>query len=307
MFTWRYHVASLAAVFLALAVGVLLGVAVSGKVSDVTESLNEAERDQLSRDLREANESLDLADRRRETAEALLERAYPALMDRRLEDRRVTVVFLGPVQGDIRATIERTLADAGSGRAGQLIAIDTPIDPQELEDALQGDERLAAYADQGDDFAALGEALGRELLEADETTTLWGLLTAQLVEERAGTNTLAVEGAVVIRSWRPASGEADEATRATETLLDGLVDGLKSSGFPVVGVESLSALGEESQIEAYRQQGLSSVDNIDTLSGRVALAVLLAGGQPGHYGLKDSATDGVAPPIEPVPEGASGG
>jgi hypothetical protein len=306
MLTWRYHVASLAAVFLALAVGVLLGVAVSGKVSDATESLNEAEQDQLRQDLREANESLDLADRRRETAEALLERAYPALMDRRLEGRRVTVVFLGPVQGDIRATIERTLADAGSGRPGQLIAIDTPIDAQELDDALQGDERLAAYADQGDNFAELGEALGRELLGADETT-LWGLLTSQLVEERAGTNTLAVDGAVVIRSWRPASDEADEETRATETLLDGLVEGLKSSGFPVVGVESLSALGDESQIEAYRQQGLSSVDNIDTLAGRVALAVLLAGGEPGHYGLKDSAIDGVAPPIDPVPEGASGG
>ena len=306
MFTWRYHVASLAAVFLALAVGVLLGVAVSGKVSDATESLNEAERDQLRQDLQEANESLDLADRRRETAEALIERAYPALMDRRLEGRRVTVVFLGPVQGDIRATIERTLADAGSGRPGQLIAIDTPIDAQELDDALQGDERLAAFADQGDNFTELGEALGRELLEADETT-LWGLLTGQLVEERAGTNTLAVDGAVVIRSWRPSSEEADEESRATETLLDGLVEGLKSSGFPVVGVESLSALGDESQIEAYRQQGLSSVDNIDTLAGRVALAVLLAGGQPGQYGLKDSATDGVAPPIDPIPEGASGG
>ena len=306
MLTWRYHVASLAAVFLALAVGVLLGVAVSGKVSDATESLNEAEQDQLRQDLREANESLDLADRRRETAEALIERAYPALMDRRLEDRRVTVVFLGPVQGDIRATIERALADAGSGRPGQLIAIDTPIDAQELDEALQGDERLVAYADQGDNFAELGEALGRELFEADETT-LWSLLTGQLVEERAGTNTLAVEGAVVVRSWRPPSGEADEETRPTETFLDGLLEGLKSSGFPVVGVESLSALGDESQIETYRQQGLSSVDNIDTLAGRVALAVLLAGGQPGHYGLKDSATDGVAPPIESIPEGASGG
>ena len=306
MFTWRYHVASLAAVFLALAVGILLGVAVSGKVSDATESLDAAQRDQLRNDLREANESLDLADRRRETAEALIESAYPALMDRRLEGRRFTVVFLGPVQADIRAAIERTLADAGSGRPGQLIAIDTPIDAQELDDALNGDEELAAFADQGDDFTELGEALGRELFEAEETA-LWGSLTGQLVEERAGTNTLAVEGAVVVGSWRPPSGATEEETRATETLLDGLLEGLRSSGFPVVGVESLSALGDESQVEAHRRRGISSVDNIDTFAGRLALAMLLAGGQPGQYGLKDTATDGVAPPIEPVPEGASAG
>jgi Copper transport outer membrane protein, MctB len=306
MFTWRYHVASLAAVFLALAVGILLGVAVSGKVSDAAESFEDAERDQLRQDLQEASESLDLADRRRETAEALLERAYPALMDGRLEGRRFTIVFLGPVQADIRAAIERTLADAGSGRPGQLIAIDTPIDAQELDDALNGDETLAAYANEGDDFAELGEALGRELFEAEETT-LWGSLTGQLVEERAGTNTLAVEGAVVVRSWQPASDEADEAGLATETLLDGLLAGLRSSGFPVVGVESLSALGDESQVETYRRQGISSVDNVDSPAGRLALAVLLAGGQPGQYGLKDTATDGVAPPIEPLPNEASGG
>jgi Copper transport outer membrane protein, MctB len=306
MFTWRYHVASLAAVFLALAVGVLLGVAVSGKVSDATESLNEAERDRLRQDLQEANESLDLADRRREAAEALVESAYPALMDRRLEGRRFTVVFLGPVQGDIRSAIERTLADGDSGSPAQVIAIDMPIDAQELDDALNGDEALAAYANPDDDFSELGEALGREIFVAEETA-LWSSLTRQLVEERAGTASLAVEGAVVVRSWQPPSGADEEETRATETLVDGLLDGLTGSGFPVVGVEPLSVLGEESQIDLYQERGLSSVDNIDTLAGRLALAVLLAGGQPGHYGLKDSAADGVAPPIEPVPEEASGG
>ena len=306
MFTWRYHVASLAAVFLALAVGILLGVAVSGKVSDATESFEEAERDRLRQDLRDANESLDFANRRRETAEALIESAYPALMDRRLEGRRFTVVFLGPVQGDVRAAIERTLADAGSGRPGQLIAIDTPIDGQELDDALDGDEELASFADRDGDYSDLGEALGRELFDAEETA-LWGSLTGQLVEERAGTNSLAVEGAVVVRSWQPPAGDTEEENRATETLLDGLLEGLSASGFPVVGAETLSALGEESQIDFFRDRGVSSIDNVDTLSGRLALAMLLAGGQPGHYGLKDSATDGVAPPIEPVPEEASGG
>ena len=306
MFTWRYHVASLAAVFLALAVGVLLGVAVSGKVSDATESLDAAREDRLRQDLQEANQSLDLADRRREAAEALIQSAYPALMDRRLEGRRFTVVFLGPVQGDMRTAIERTLADAGSGSPAQLIAIDTPIDAQELDDALNGDEELATYANQGEDFTELGEALGREVFVAEETA-LWSSLTRQLVEERAGTASLAIEGAVIVRSWQPPSGASDEETRATETLLDGLMEGLKNTGFPVVGVESLSALGEESRIALYTDRGISSVDNLDTLAGRLALAVLLAGGQPGHYGLKDSATDGVAPPIEPVPEEASGG
>jgi Copper transport outer membrane protein, MctB len=308
MFTWRYHVASLAAVFLALAVGILLGVAVSGKVSDATEALNEDERNRLRDELEQARERAELSDRRRVSADALIERAYPALMESRLEDGRFAILFLGPVQGDVRSAVERTLVDAGSGRPGRLIALDTPVDVQELDEVLAGDEMLAAYAEEGDDFTELGEALGREFIERGESP-LWGALSAQLVEERSGTSSLAVDGAVVIRSWRPTSDDLDEATetQATMTLVDGLVEGMKSSGLPVVGVETLAALGEESQIDLYRQQGISSVDNVDTLAGRLALALLLAGGPPGNYGLKDSATDGVTPPIERVPAEASGG
>lgn len=309
MFTWRYHVASLAAVFLALAVGILLGVAVSGKVSDATEALNADERDRLRQDLEQAQDRADLNDRRRASAESLIEIAYPALMDSRLEDKRFAIVFLGPVQGDVRSAVERTLADAGSGRPGRLIALDAPIDVQELDEALLGDETLAAYAEEGDNFTDLGEALGRELIERGESP-LWGALSAQLVEERSGTSSIAIDGAVVVRSWRaPPSDSPDdtEQARATTTLMDGLVEGLRSGGVPIIGIETSVVLGEDSQIDLYREQGLSSVDNVDTLAGRLALALLLAGGQPGHYGLKDSATDGVTPPIEPLPAEASAG
>jgi hypothetical protein len=41
--------------------------------------------------------------------------------------------------------------------------------------------------------------------------------------------------------------------------------------------------------------------------GRLTLALLLAGGQPGHYGLSESASDGVTPPIEPVATTTTGG
>jgi copper transport outer membrane protein MctB len=309
MFTWRYHVASLAAVFLALAVGILLGVAVSGKVSDATEGLEQDERDRLRQELEQAHESADLSDRRRQAAEELIEQAYPALIDQRLQEKRFAIVFLGPVQGDVRSAVERTLTDAGSGRPGRLIALDTPIDVEELDEILASDETLATYADDGDNFTDLGEALGREMIERGESP-LWGALSAQLVEERSGTSSLAVDGAIVIRSWRASpSDNVDETTqeRATRTLVDGLVEGLKSAGLPVVGVETLGALGEETQIDLFREQGISSVDNVDTLAGRLTLALLLAGGPAGHYGLKDSASDGVTPPIEPPPAEASGG
>ena len=69
-----------------------------------------------------------------------------------------------------------------------------------------------------------------------------------------------------------------------------------NGGVPAVGVEASTV--DVSAVETYRRHRLSIVDNVDGRMGRVALAVLLAGGRPGHYGVKNP--DDVVPPIEPV-------
>jgi hypothetical protein len=303
MFGLRYHVASLAAVFVALAVGILLGVAVSGKLTDVGE---DAERQNLEEDVEELQQELEAARAEAEAATAMGEgadelfaRAYQTLMDRRLEGQNVAVVFLGPSDGSVRAEVEDALADADGGAPASVIALEVPVDGPDLQASLEEDEVLAAYADEGGDFSDLGRELGRELVEAEETP-LWDALATRLVEERSGTISNAMDSVVVVLNWTPPEeGEDDEAaTEATASLIDGLVSGLDGSNVPVVGVADSSA--SEDVIDFYRERGLSSVDNVDAPEGHLALALLLAGAEPGHYGLRETAADGVVPPIEPV-------
>jgi hypothetical protein len=80
---------------------------------------------------------------------------------------------------------------------------------------------------------------------------------------------------------------------------------MSKTGVPVVGVETTSTT--DSAVDVYSREGVSSVDDVDTMFGRLTLALLLAGGQPGHYGLSESASDGVTPPIEPVATTTTGG
>ena len=300
MFDFRYHLVSLAAVFIALAVGILLGAAISGKLGDAENALMKDRVKSLSDQLTQERSRSDIVERRSEAAQELLGDAYPALMANRLEGEGFAVLFLGPVDGSVRSAVERALADANAGSPVRLVALDTPVDPKDLDAELQGNQLLARYAQGGDDFGALGEALGRELIEGNETP-LWTTLSSRLIEERSGTTSTPVDGAIVVQTWHApdSPGDADEqsSTRGTESLFEGLVRGLESTGLPVVGVEST---GAEADLALFRQQGVSSVDDVDTLAGRLALALLLEGAQPGHYGVKDSATDGVAPPIEPV-------
>src|SRR4249920_1414677 len=183
MFGLRYHVASLAGVFVALAVGILLGVAISGKVTDVGEKAElqnlRDDNDRLQKDLSAAQ----AATAQLEGSEELLAKAYPVLMENRLDGQNVAVLFLGPSDGGVRADIEGALADADAGAPASVVALDVPVDRSDLESTLEGDETLAAYANADGDFSDLGRELGRELVEADETP-LWDALATKLVEER---------------------------------------------------------------------------------------------------------------------------
>jgi Copper transport outer membrane protein, MctB len=306
MFGLRYHVVSLAAVFVALAVGILLGVAISGKVTDAREGLEEEllrdENARLQEDVDAARAAEDAATQQGEAAEQLLARAYPALMEGRLEGQNVAVLFLGPTDGSLRAEVEGALADADAGAPTHVISLEVPVDGADLGAALEGDELLAAYADEDADFSDLGRELGRELVE-DGDAPIWNALSSRLVEERTGNVSEPVDSAVVVVTWTPPPedeelDEQDAADRdATSSLMDGLVVGLDSAGIPVVGVASSGASPEVGEL--YRDQGISSVDDMDVQAGRLALALLLAGAEPGHYGLGED-TDGVVPPIEPL-------
>jgi hypothetical protein len=303
----RYHVASLAAVFLALAVGILLGVAVSGKISEADDALQRSRLQRLEQDLESARARGDSAQERGEAAQRVLENAYPALMENRLAGRSVAILFLGSVDGSARSEIEETLTDADAGSPVRTIGLNVPLDPVDLESTLEGDDGLASYANQDGDFGELGRSLGRELVDGGDTP-LWTALSSKLVEEKSGGLSPEADAVVVMDSWTPDSdgdsGEAAAATSATRSLLEGLVSGLDGTGVPVVGV---AAAGDPQRLlDLYRDQGISSVDDIDTLAGRLALALVLAGGDAGHYGVRDSATDGVTPPIEAVTTSTSG-
>ena len=86
MFDLRYHVASLAAVFLALIIGIVVGVGISGKgfVSDSERSLFKQQiADLKSRLDSSALRGTELA-RAQRAAQAFVADAYPALMDGRM-------------------------------------------------------------------------------------------------------------------------------------------------------------------------------------------------------------------------------
>jgi hypothetical protein len=292
MFDLRYHVASLVAVFLALIIGIVVGVGISGKgfVSD-------SERSLLNQQIADLRGRLDSATRRgtelaraQRAAQAFVADAYPTLMAGRMAGIRVALVFVGQVDGRTRSLVEQALEDAGGDAPLRVRALKLPIEPADLRKALMPRPALVSLATERR-VSELGRRLGQEIVTGGEAP-LWRLVSANLVEERSGSDRPAADAVVVVRTVPPQSG-------LTARFLDGLYAGLASSGVPAVGVERTKTA--DSAVEVFAKRELSTVDDLDTQAGRLALVLLLGGATPGRYGLKQTAEDGILPPIAPLP------
>jgi hypothetical protein len=291
MFDFRYHVASLVAVFLALIIGILVGVGISGKgfVSDSEREILKGQIADLQRSVTSANRRNTDLTRSQRAAQAVVQDAYPALMSGRLAGRSVALVFAGPVDGRMRSLVEQTLDDAGAAPPLRVRALKLPIDLPALHRALRARPALAALATPRK-VGELGRRLGADLV-AGGNSPLWQGLSPNLVEERSGNDAPPVDGVVLARSANPQSG-------VTARFLAGFYAGLASQGVPAVGVE-VTRPGT-SAVDAFAKNDLATVDDLDAQAGRLALALLLAGAPPGQYGVKESARDGVLPQIPPL-------
>jgi hypothetical protein len=285
MFDLRYHVASLAAVFLALVIGILVGVGISdrGLVDSANRSLLKQRVAQLQSQLDAASKNSALSQREQRAAQVFMTESYPVLARNRLRDKRIALVFVGSTDSGIRSTIERTLTDSGALES-RFRSLKLPLDLKTIESNLRASQVGAAYAGRSK-LQTLGQALGDELVAGGETP-LWDALTDTLVEERVGGTKEPVDGVIVVRTVPPQHG-------VTSKFLRGMYQGLDSAAVPAVGVETSNSA--TSAVDAFRAGGLSSVDDVDKPAGKLALVLLLAGAPGGQYGIKSTADQSLPP------------
>ena len=291
MFDLRYHVASLAAVFVALAIGIFVGVGLSGKgfVNDAERANLQARIDELRAERDTAVERAVDADVRGEALDDFASTTYPDLVRDRLDGKTVGVVFAGSVDQGVAGTIRRAVADAG-GRVALIRALRVPLDTDAVDEALRGDPELRDLAG-ADRREQLGRELAREVAGGGPSPIL-RRLAATVVEEQSGSSPAGLDALVVARPARPQQGE-------TQDFLTGLYGGLASTSIPSVGVDVQGA--QRSALPIFRRRGLSTVDTIDTATGQVALVYLLGGARPGSYGTGAGAVDGILPDPPPLP------
>ncbi len=288
MFDYRYHALSLAAVLLALMIGVLLGVAIGD--SNLVSSAKNGIVANLNSEVGQSRQHAGQLQERLTDEEAFAKGLYPLAVHELLAGRTIGLVFLGGSSDEINSLVRTAVAQAG-GDLTTVIAVREPLDVEGLEREVVGThyEGLVASSEL---VERLGDLVGRQLVSGGQLVDreLISRVRASLLSAFDGQLTR-LEGLVVVRA--EPSGMSAQQSEAAAAFESGLLAGVAAVRVPAVGVQLTST--EPSQIPWYKGKGISSVDDLDNLSGQAALDYALAG-DSGSFGVSSTA-DSLLPSV----------
>ena len=285
MFDMRAYIVSLIAVFLALAIGILLGTVVvdKGVLVEQQKSLVQKIQSQIN-ELRQRNS--ELRDAAKQSTE-FAERVFPEATANRLMGKNILLVVTSSTSAKVKKELVDTVTFAGANLSVATITSNT-LERQEQRVL----DQLVAYFP------------GENLAEKDYLQRVAQELAVDLTGEKEfafasllnSLNLIVVEG-----PWpnRPDSVVViGEDVKGSNSFLTGFilpfVARLKEVNVSVVATELEDA--ESSHISRYRQAGAAAtVDNVDTIYGKTALVYVLNGAR-GNFGTKRTA-DRLLPPL----------
>lgn len=282
----RYHIVSLVAVFLALAIGILIGAALLGNGTIVQEQralIERLEADfevirqdqaQLQNTLKEQKSLLD-------SDSQFYREVMPLLIKDLLPGRRIAIIRTG------EAFTDRSFKDLTNSLrlAGAKVAsVTTFMRTVDFADPLQRQQTLSAFGLPAESRKDLAEevfgGLAREIASGQGLVRLNYLLDTAVIQTSGDFNH-PVDAILII-------GGSHDPLRSTARTVDlPMIGAFKRLGVSIVAAEPLKA--EASYMRDYRQRGVTTVDNLDTTPGQVALIFALAWGKQGNYGVKEGA------------------
>ncbi len=309
MISLRTHAISLAAVFLALAIGVVLG---SGLFSDTVLSGLRSDKadlrsqiDDLNDDKNELNEKLSAAGE----FDGIM---APRILRDTLRDKAVVLFRTPDATDDDVDAVTRLVGQAGAGVSGTIALTPQFVDANASEKLLSvvnspivptGRQLSTASVDQGSqagDLVGISVLRGKERAVPDDQreTVLATLRDTGFITY--GTEPVGPADTAVIVTGGALGEDAGNRGATVARFAAGLAP---HGGGTVVAGRDGSATGTAAvaviRSDASLSGAVSTVDNVEVESGRItavlALSELLGGGQPGRFGTGAGATSVTVP------------
>ncbi len=317
MIDFRYHIVSIVSIFLALAVGIVLG---AGPLQNQLGNTLTGQVGDLRRQKSELNDKLNQVNLQLAQSQSFDKAMTPWLVDGRLIGRSVTVVRLpGSSDGQAQA-IDSVLNEAGAQVNGTVRVTSAWTDPAKkaFRDSLA--QSLAPLASSQPPAGAtqdqeLADVLARGLVVSDDaaanktdtgaTTALDGLKTGGLITF-SGNGPKASTLAVVL-AGPPTPNEDGKQEQDEANSYDALARALDAQSQGTVAASDVLATQTGGTLQAIRSDKqasatVSTVDTVDLQMGLITLVLALrqqTEGGAGQYGVGLGATKIAPAPTVP--------
>jgi hypothetical protein len=259
----RYHLISLISVFLALAIGILLGVAMAdrGVVSDRMQAEITSIQQQLDSQQRQIGKQNDQIAQQ----EMLLERMSQSMIVDRLQGENVALVVGPYANPDVSGAVQSDLSEAGAN----ITTVETLESPDP------------------------SEVTGLELTSQEATTQLESDYAGGVAREVLGPTggDQAVPGIVVFVGGGEIPSDAPPGTLdALKAVQRRIFEVWLDAGVRVIGAEPADS--KRTEVPLFQNAGIPSVDYADQPAGRAAIIECAAIEDcEGAYGIKDTASE----------------
>jgi|SRR6476620_6089653 len=271
----RYHATSLIAVFIALAIGILIGAEFGGDA--LTNTRRDLERS-LVGNLQDARSQVNDLNGDLNKSNEFAQRVYPVLTRDELKGKRVAILALGGLPSDITGEVEDALAPTG-GRLVGVGVVREPVDVNGLAEDL-AKTRFADLRTNSDALTELGTGLGRQLVLGG---TLPEVVRGNFFSRASGSFG-GLDGLIVVRDQPEGMGPVQD--EKTDEFEEALASGITATRVPAVGVET--STDDTSNVSFFQSNGMASVDDVDLTAGQLAMVFALLGAD-GSFGVKGSA------------------
>jgi hypothetical protein len=312
---FRYHLVSLVAVFLAVALGIVIG---TTQLNDPILTDIRGQVTSLEQDKRALEDQTKLLQAQVNSANAFEQAVAPALVDGSLTGRRVVLVVTNDqVPADTVDQVTALIKEAGGSVTGQIRLRPEYSDPS-TESALQsyvtgpGGLPSGVHLPETDDTGRLvGALLARVLMipatgatpDATALSTVLAGLSALDVLSQDSSAVTPADYAVVLTSGSFTGNDA----QARNTTLAELVAALDAAGAGAVVAGDPDAAVENGLVGVIRANpdasaAVSTVDNVTTPAGQISTVLALGRegkGTSGKYGTGEDTQ-----PVPPVPTAA---
>lgn len=280
----RYHIYSLAAVFFALAVGIIIGTSFAKGSSSTDNERRTIVRYEnsmrvLKREIEKSADECSIRENYAKKSEEFCKAILPIVAKEKLAWRNVAIVQTGDYD-DLSGSIKRALELAGA-TVTSITDISRDFDftdDKKIAKALT-ECGIAPPSDAKEARSKLFSIISNSLYAA-RYNELHSILEENKIAQFTGDYNKYNKLVVLV------GGCSDKDTISADTIDTLLIEQLQQSGVTVVGCESSEAVC--SYVPIWHKMGIATVDNADSAIGQVALLCAL-NGECANFGIKDTA------------------